>query len=182
MRDDGRMKITPSAVVILRILLTPLFFFTFMWNFTEIAMVLYLAIFASDIIDGVLARRQEIVPSSTLEAYLDSLADFVVVLVSFYAFSLKLLYPLWLLLVLVVMFLFFIISSNNAQPLYDPFGKYYGTFLMITIGVTLFFPTEFIFNILLLLIIVYTIGLVIFRTFYLWKNQKENEGSTLLGG
>ena len=146
-----------------------------MWDFTEIAIFLYLAAFASDIVDGFLARRQGIIPSSPLEAYLDPIADFVLIFVSFYAFSLRQFYPSWILSVFVLMFLFFIISSSKREPFYDPVGKYYGTFLMTAIGVTLFFPTELVFNGILLFIMAYTAGLVIYRIAYLWNNRKEDE-------
>jgi CDP-diacylglycerol--glycerol-3-phosphate 3-phosphatidyltransferase/cardiolipin synthase len=121
-----------------------------------------------------LGEWQKTIPSSPLEAYLDPIADLVFVLVSFYAFSLRQFYPSWILFVFVFMFLFFIISSNNREPLYDPVGKYYGTFLLTTIGITLFFPMEFVFNSVLLFIIAYAVGLVIYRTAYLWNSRREN--------
>jgi CDP-diacylglycerol--glycerol-3-phosphate 3-phosphatidyltransferase/cardiolipin synthase len=165
------MKEATYAVVILRIVLTPVFFFAFMWGFTEMAILLYLAAFASDIIDGRLAEMQGIILRTTLEAYLDPIADFTLILISFYAFTLRQIYPTWLLVVLVFMFLFFIISSNNREPLYDPVGKYYGAFLMTAIGITLFFPTAPVSNGVLVLIIAYTLGLVIYRAVFLWKNR-----------
>lgn len=169
-----------SFVVILRFLLTPLFFYAFMGSFTEIAIVLFLIAFASDIIDGLLAKHQGTHSSSPIEAYIDPIADFVLVITSFYAFSIRQIYPFWILLVFVFMFLFFIISSNKRGPLYDPIGKYYGTFLMATIGITLFLPMEPILNGVLLFIIVYSLVLVIYRTVFLWKNRKENEGSKFM--
>lgn len=175
--NDNRAKRSPYLVlVILRILLTPVFFYAFMLDFTEIAIILYITAFTSDIVDGRLAKMQKTISSSPLEAYLDPIADFVLVLMSFYAFSLRQFYPSWILLVLVFMFLFFIISSNTRKPLYDPVGKYYGTFLMIAIGITLFFPTDIVFNGVLIFIIAYTLGLVIYRSVFLWTNRKENEG------
>ena len=178
---DNRAKKSPYVVVILRILLAPAFFFAFMWGFTEIAIVLYLVAFASDVVDGRMAKWHKTIPSSPLEAYLDPIADFVLVLLSFYAFSLRQFYPPWILFVFAFMFLFFIISSNRRKPVYDPVGKYYGTFLMTTIGITLCFPIEFVFDSVLLFIIAYTIGLVIYRTVYLWKNRKENVVKNLQG-
>jgi CDP-diacylglycerol--glycerol-3-phosphate 3-phosphatidyltransferase len=177
---DNRQKRSPHLVTILRILLAPTFFFAYALTFTEIAIVLFLAAFASDIIDGLLARRHEIASSTPLEAYLDPVADFVLVFLSFSAFSLREFYPSWILLVLALAFLFFVVSSKRERPLYDPVGKYYGTFLMTTIGVTLLYPVEFVFNTVLLLIIAYTLGLVISRTAFLWKNRKENEAPRLL--
>jgi phosphatidylglycerophosphate synthase len=172
--DDRTMKAT-YAVVILRILLTPVFFCAFMLDFTEMSAFLYIAAFASDIVDGRLAEREGIILRSTLEAYLDPMADFVFILMSFYAFTLRHIYPAWILVVFVFMFLFFVISSNNREPLYDPVGKYYGVFLMTAIGVTLLFPTDPVSYCVLLLIIAYTLGLVIYRTVFLWKNRVRTQ-------
>ena len=172
---DDRLKKAPYAIVILRFLLTPVFSIAFLWDFTELAIFLYFAAFASDIIDGYIARKLKTASSSPLEAYLDPMADFVFVLMSFYAFSLRQIYPTWILVVFAFMFLFFIISSNKRKPLYDPVGKYYGTFLIATIGITLLFPMEFVFNSVLLAIIAYTLVLVIYRTIFLWKSRTENK-------
>lgn len=172
---DNRLKKAPYTVVILRILLTPAFFYAFLWDFTEIAICLFILALTSDFVDGRLAQKLNTTSSSLFEAYLDPIADFVFVLVSFYAFSIRLIYPTWILVVFVFMFLFFIISSNKRRPLYDPIGKYYGTFLFVTIGITILFPIELTFNGVLLTIIVYTIGLVIYRTVFLWKISSENQ-------
>lgn len=169
---DRMMKAT-YAVVILRILLAPVFFCAFTWGFTELAIFLYIAAFASDIVDGRLAERQGIILRSTLEAYLDPFADFVLIFISFYAFTLREIYPAWILVVFVFMFLFFVISSNNREPLYDPMGKYYGVFLMTAIGITLIFPFDPVTNVVLLLIIAYTLGLVFFRAVFLWKRRMK---------
>jgi phosphatidylglycerophosphate synthase len=177
---DNRQKRSPYLVIILRILLTPAFFFAYMLDFTEIALVLFLAAFASDILDGLLAKWHVVASSTPLEAYLDPVADFVLVLTSFSAFSLKQFYPSWILLVLGLVFLFFVISSSKRGPIYDPVGKYYGTFLMTAIGITLLYPTEPALTGILFLIIIYTLGLVIYRAVFLWKNQKENEESRLI--
>ena len=163
------------AVAILRILLSPVFFFAFIWDFTEIAIVLYFAAFVSDIADGFIARRQGITSSSPTESYLDPIADFVMVLVSFYAFSLKQMYSSLILPMFALMFLFFVFTSNREQPLYDPVGKYYGTFLMVMIGVTLILPLKPVINAILILIIVYSIGLIIYRSGYLLNRRKANE-------
>lgn len=177
---DDRVIQAPYAISILRILLAPAFFCAFMWDFTEMAIILYIAAFASDILDGQLERRQKTASSSALEAYLDPTADFVLVLMSFCAFSLKQIYPAWILVVFVFMFLFFTASSDRRRPLYDPVGKYYGTFLIVTIGVTLFFPTGPASSGVLVLIVAYTLGLVIYRTVFLWKNRTRAQSS--LGG
>ena len=169
--NDGRLKKAPYAIVILRILLTPAFFFAYMWDFIEIAICIYIVVFVSDIADGRLAKRLESTSSSPLEAYLDPISDFVFVLASFYGFTLRLIYTTWILVVFVFMFFYFFISSNKRKPIYDPVGKYYGTFLITTIGITLLFPLDLIYNGILLAIIVYTLGLAIYRTVFLWMSR-----------
>jgi CDP-diacylglycerol--glycerol-3-phosphate 3-phosphatidyltransferase len=177
---DNRATRSPYILVALRILLSPAFLYAFMLNFTEIAVMLYLAAFISDAADGHLAKWVATTSSSAIEAYLDPVADFVLVLTSFCAFSLRQFYPSWILLAFALMFLFFIISSKRRGPLYDPVGKYYGTFLMTTIGITLFFPIEPVLSGVLLSIVAYTLTLVMYRTFFLWKNRKGNEVSRLM--
>ncbi len=171
--NDNKSKKAPYAVVILRIILTPGFFYAFILDFTEIAILIYIAVFASDIADGLLAKNQDTPSSSPLEAYLDPVADFIFVLVSFYAFSLRQFYPIWILAAFVSMFLFFVISSGKKKPLYDPVGKYYGTFLFLAVGVTLFLPTEIILTGVLVLVLVYTLALAVYRTVYIWDGRTK---------
>ncbi len=177
---DSRKEKIPYAIVILRIFLTPLFFFVYMWDLLEAAVLLYLVAFTSDIVDGRIAKRLGTTASSTLEFYLDPIADFVFVLVSFYAFSLKQIYPTLILVVFIFMFSFFIFSSRDRKPIYDPVGKYYGTFLLGVIGITLLFPIVLIYNCLLLSIVVYTLMLVFYRTAFLLKNPPRNGDSKFI--
>ena len=169
--NNDRLKKIPFAIAFLRILLTPAFFFAFINDLTLIAMILYLAAAISDIVDGRLACWLNIESSSSLEAYLDPLADFVLVIGSFYAFTLRNIYPIWILFVFTLMFLFFIFTSKREKPRYDPLGKYYGIFLIVSIGLTLFFPMEFLYTCILLSIIGYTLVLIFYRTVFLWKNR-----------
>ncbi|MGY5878739.1 MAG: CDP-alcohol phosphatidyltransferase family protein [Candidatus Thorarchaeota archaeon] len=172
---NDRLKKIPFAIAFLRIPLTPLFFYAFIIDLTLIAIILYLAAAISDIVDGRLAQWLNIESSSSFEAYLDPLADFVLVIGSFYAFSLKQIYPTWILFVLIFMFLFFILSSNREKPRYDPLGKYYGIFLIVSIGLTLLIPMELLFSSILLSIIGYTLALIIYRTAFLWKYRMTEE-------
>lgn len=162
------MKVT-YAVVVVRILLTPLFFYAFTSGFSETAVLLLIAVFLSDIVDGRLAEREGITIRSTPEAYLDPIADFLFVLVSYYALILREVFPAWILALFVFMFLFFVISSKSREPLYDPLGKYYGVFLMAAVGITLIFPANPVPESVLILIIGYTLALIVYRTRFLWK-------------
>lgn len=103
------------------------------------ALACFAGIAASDLVDGPLARRLHV--ASPRGAWLDTVADFGVVLCGFGAFAMRDLYPWWLLLVFGAMFAQFVFTSRCAKrPLYDPIGKYYGAVLFGVIGATLAFP------------------------------------------
>jgi CDP-diacylglycerol--glycerol-3-phosphate 3-phosphatidyltransferase/cardiolipin synthase len=67
-------------------------------------------------------------------------ADFLCILAAFSAFVIGGLYPFWILLLIVAMFVQFLLTSKRGRPVYDPVGKYYGAFLFTAIGITLAFP------------------------------------------
>lgn len=171
---DGTARKTPYAVSGTRILLAFAFFYAFMVDAAEIAITLYAVAFVSDIVDGRLARKMKTRSLTSVEAYLDPVADFLFVMASFSGFVIREMYPAWILGALVFMFLFFVISSSRKKPCYDPVGKYYGTFLLTTIGVTLLMPHEAILHGILLLITAYTLGLIVYRTFFLYKQHIEH--------
>jgi phosphatidylglycerophosphate synthase len=170
---DAIIRKAPYAVSGIRILLSFAFFFSLMAGAIDMAILFYAIAFVSDIVDGHLARTHKTTSLTPLEAYLDPMADFILVIISFSAFVLGQIYPAWILVVLILMFLFFLASSDRKRPVYDPVGKYYGTLLFTVIGITLLIPLEPILHVVLILIIGYTIGLVIFRTFFLWKQRVQ---------
>lgn len=170
----GTARKTPYAVSGIRILLSFAFFYAFVVGAVDVAIILYAIAFVSDIVDGRLARKMKTRSLTSVEAYLDPAADFILVMASFSAFALREMYPAWILGVLAFMFLFFVISSSRKRPCYDPVGKYYGTFLLTAIGVSLLLPHEAIFHGVILLIVSYTLGLIIYRTFFLWKQHVEH--------
>ncbi len=165
---------TPFIIAFFRILLAPILFYSIILEFYEIAIALYVLGFLSDIVDGMLASKMIITSSSTLEAYIDPLADFVLVVAAFFAFSFLMIYPIWLLILLIGMFVFFIISSDVEKPQYDPIGKYYGTYLFITIGITLLFPIQMVYDMMLFSILIYTFILFVYRTKFFLQSQNQN--------
>ncbi len=128
---------------------------------------------ATDAIDGYIARAMDYSTSSG--AYLDIIADLILVLTGFIAFIIKDIYPIWILIVIGAMFLQFVITSRAKKPVYDPIGKYYGSFLFLVIFITLinsFFNNSFLNGILLVLIIIFTIISLISRFFFIIKSNK----------
>jgi CDP-diacylglycerol--glycerol-3-phosphate 3-phosphatidyltransferase/cardiolipin synthase len=171
--DGTKLRNVPYIIATLRIVLSPLFFYTCIQNLSIITIGLFITIALTDILDGHIAKILEVTSKSFLESYIDAIADFVFVLTSFFVFAIKGIYPFWLPIIPIVMFLFFAITSNSNRPIYDPIGKYYGSFLFAAIGFTLFFPIVIIYNSIFFCILVYTAVLIVYRSSFLLKIRKE---------
>lgn len=134
-------------VTSLRFLSAPLFFYTFINGQFPLYFLLALFAGATDIADGYLARKMN--ATSDLGAYLDVGADFVLILFSFLAFILVGWYPWWVMGIAIFMFFLFIVTSGLKKPIYDPVGKYLGTYLMGMVILSVLFPETFFRHILL---------------------------------
>jgi len=166
-------KIIPSLITIIRIFLAPLFLLTFLNNQIVLSIIIYILAVVTDAIDGYIARAMDY--STSTGAYLDIIADLILVLTGFIAFIIKGIYPIWILIVIGAMFLQFVITSRTKTPVYDPIGKYYGSFLFLVIFITLInsiFNNSFLNVILLILIIIFTIISFISRLFFIIKSNK----------
>jgi phosphatidylglycerophosphate synthase len=89
----------------------------------------------TDLLDGQIAKRTSASPS--LGGYADPAADFLLVLGAFSAFVLNGVYPIWTVVIIILMFLQFVLTSGRRGPVYDPVGKYYGAALFAAVGITL---------------------------------------------
>lgn len=161
----------PSGVTALRVVSAPLLLYTFINDLKTWTICLFLFTCVTDALDGHLARRLGV--SSSLGAYLDATADFLLVLTAFSAFVMKRIYPFWTLLLIGSMFLQFILTSRLRRPLYDPVGRYYGAFLFAAIGVTLAFPKPAVYYAMLIGVLGLTVASVASRSVFLlshWKN------------
>jgi hypothetical protein len=69
------------------------------------------------------------------------------------------------------MFLFFIFTSKTGKLIYDPFGKFYGSLLILIIGTTLLIPINEVYRIIIILIMIYTLISILSRIPFL-KKQK----------
>jgi CDP-diacylglycerol--glycerol-3-phosphate 3-phosphatidyltransferase/cardiolipin synthase len=96
------------------------------------------------------------------------------VLIAFIAFIISGIYPYWLLLLIILVFLQFILTSKFNVLIYDPIGKYYGAFLFIIILITLVSPSDY-YNVLLTITVLFTIISLISRYlfFIFHKSVKE---------
>ncbi len=144
----------PSLISSLRIILAPLLFYSIINDLKLLAFTLLLISISSDYFDGYIARKLKV--TSDKGAYMDIISDFVIILVIIAAFIITGLYPYWILILIIFMFLQFIITSKSDKPVYDPVGKYYGSFLFVCIGINLILPLNLINNILLILIVMFS--------------------------
>ncbi len=130
----------PIIVSSLRIPVLPLFIY--LYNPANIAPCLILLAFSAstDFFDGYTARKLGV--TSEFGAYYDAATDFTFIIGLFAFFTLYEFYPIWVPLLIVVLFGQFIVTSHYAKKLYDPAGKYAGSALYIGVALTLLFPTQ----------------------------------------
>jgi len=125
-------RLIPSLLSSLRLIIAPVLALN-IYNY-ELSVVLWLISFAgfSDFLDGYLARRFKV--ESSFGAWLDVSADFAVVFFAFTALMLKGLISVWVVVVVMLMFVQFVLSSvKSLKPIYDPVGKYYGALLLFSL-------------------------------------------------
>ncbi len=156
----NKLILVPTGITASRIILSILFLDLLINNIKIGTILVFLLAVITDAFDGYSARKLGVV--SDYGAYFDIIADFILVLVAFLTFIIIEIYPYWLLLLIVLVFLQFILTSKLNVLVYDPVGKYYGAFLFAVIFVTLICPPSF-YSWLLIAIILFTIISLISR-------------------
>ena len=161
----------PSAVTSIRLIAAPIIFYLF-WNYNYLLtlVVLVVALF-SDLMDGYLARKFN--ETSNMGAYLDVIADFTLIITCFLAFVLRGWYNPLILLIITVMFSLFIATSNLKKPVYDPLGKYLGSFLMGMIFLSFLIPNAILRQILLIIFVLFSLISISTRLLFLHKKNKS---------
>jgi CDP-diacylglycerol--glycerol-3-phosphate 3-phosphatidyltransferase/cardiolipin synthase len=144
----------PSQISAIRILLAVLFFLALNKDLT-LAIIIFTAAMLTDALDGYTARKLDF--ASSAGAYLDVIADFILVSAGFLGLVSLGFYPFWVILLVVFMFLQFLATSKAQKPIYDPVGKYYGSFLFLVILTTLTLQNQFLNVILVILMVIFTI-------------------------
>ncbi len=162
-----------SIIIAVRFIAALLFLYTFANGLTAWALCIFLVAVFTDALDGHVARKLG-GASPSLGPYSDAVADFFLVLAAFGAFVIEGLYPSWTLLLIVVMFAQFVLTSRLARPIYDPVGKYYGVFLFCAIGVTLVLPHAAVRQTVLVVILGFTIVSVISRAVFMLSFSKKH--------
>jgi CDP-diacylglycerol--glycerol-3-phosphate 3-phosphatidyltransferase len=167
-----------SAVIGLRVLLSFFLLHTIPRGLTLWSVGIFFLAVATDALDGQVARRSGASP--VLGPYSDAAADFLLVLVAFWAFVREGLYPFWVLSLFILMFAQFVLTSRLKHPIYDPVGKYYGVFLFAAIALTLLFPHPFVYRAVLMSVLGFTIAAVVSRSLFLLRHwRKEGARSSV---
>ncbi|HNR26417.1 MAG TPA: CDP-alcohol phosphatidyltransferase family protein [Methanobacteriaceae archaeon] len=155
----------PSVVSILRFISAPLLFYTFIIGQFPLSAFIILFAALTDIMDGCLARRWDAV--STFGAYLDVTADFVLVFLAFFAMASAGWYSNCVLGLISLSFFLFLATSRSKKPIYDPMGKYLGSYMMGMVFLSVLFPQTFLRQILLFILVLMVIISTISRLLYL---------------
>lgn len=163
----------PWTITSLRLVALPFLIHSFNQQIQVATYALFLFATCTDSLDGYAARKLE--ATSTLGSYFDVTADFLFVSSMFLIFVLEEVYPLWILLLIVTVFVQFMLTSlYSKRAVYDPVGKYYGSLMYGGIGLTLFFPEQLAYSTVTIVIIVSTIASLSSRLAYFLraKNHK----------
>lgn len=168
MRSDAKIFI-PAGISIIRIILSPLFFLTLIYKFPLISIIILIFAVLTDLVDGYIARRMDL--TSTIGAYIDVTSDFIFIIAGFFALIINGTYPFWLLFIIIVMFLQFIVTSKIRIKIYDPVGKYYGSFLFLILFITLIFTNPSIYLILTIMIVVFSVISIISRILFIIRHE-----------
>ena len=169
----NKISLIPSIVTSIRVILAFILLYYIINDFILLSIILFLIAIFSDAIDGYLARKLSL--SSSAGAYFDIIADFILVLNAFIAFVIIGIYPYWIIILIVLVFLQFIVSSKFNVLIYDPVGKYYGSFLFLMIFITLL-PLNFInYYLLLIIIVLFSFISLISRYLFFILKRKDNE-------
>jgi CDP-diacylglycerol--glycerol-3-phosphate 3-phosphatidyltransferase/cardiolipin synthase len=166
--SDYKNKL-PHLITSIRILLAPIFFFSVL-NFSQLdSIFIFILTIVTDGLDGYTARKLNTTTSQG--AYFDVVADFIWILAAFSAFSIVGLYPNWLIILFIFMFVQFIATSKSKVPIYDPVGKYYGSFLFLTVFISLISRSNWINTLLTVTIIIFSAASLGSRLYFLLKHE-----------
>ena len=163
----------PNTLSCIRILLSPIFFYTFINGFILISLGILVLAGITDILDGFIARKTG--STSSKGAYLDVTADFILIISCFLAFVSTGWYDPLILVLIILMFILFIGTSGLKKPVYDPVGKYLGAYLMVMIFISLIFSEPFLRQILVVVLIIISLCSIISRLTVLIRLNKKNQ-------
>lgn len=154
----------PNSLTLARFLLALIIFYGIIKHFFLFSIVALVFAFITDALDGYLARKFNC--TTDRGAYLDVTADFVLIFSCFSAYFLLGWYDPLVLILIMIIFILFVVTSGSKKPVYDPMGKYLGTYLMGMIFITLILPEPIIRQILLMILILISLFSIFSRLLF----------------
>ncbi len=139
-----KKSLIPQSISTIRLATLPLILYFFITGAQVWCLLVFGIAIVTDLIDGYIARKLN--AATKWGAYFDATIDFTFIIGIFIAFIIKGYYPAWIMLLIVLSFGQFIISSRYSKKIYDPLGKYIGSVLYIAIALTLISPINVIFT------------------------------------
>jgi len=115
--DQARLINIANCLTALRVLLVPLFVYLLLAGREKEALVVFIICGATDGLDGILARRLR--QRTMVGAYLDPIADKILIATSFIVLSYIKIVPLWLTVLVISRDLFIVIGSTLYLMLID---------------------------------------------------------------
>jgi CDP-diacylglycerol--glycerol-3-phosphate 3-phosphatidyltransferase/cardiolipin synthase len=161
----------PSAVSSLRLIVFPFLILSINYGQDLLRDVLFLFAVATDYLDGYSAKRLGV--SSESGARVDATLDFMFIFGMFTTFVLEGFYSAWVLLPIVFMFTQFMATSVLSKTLYDPLGKYYGSFLYGVIGLTMLVPGQPAHETIVVLVVLVTVASIVSRLLFLYSSKRK---------
>jgi CDP-diacylglycerol--glycerol-3-phosphate 3-phosphatidyltransferase/cardiolipin synthase len=161
-----------STLIGLRLIAAPALIYAYLCGATIWALAILMGAVLTDAADGMVGRRWGGRPF--MGAYADATADFVLVLTAFVAFVARGVYPFWIVLVIIAMYVQFRLTSRRDTPVYDPVGKYYGVWLFACTGITLLWPHPLARGAVLAGIIIMTAASLLCRAACLYRPHRES--------
>jgi phosphatidylglycerophosphate synthase len=163
----GAKSYLPTTVSLLRLLALPFLLTLIIAGQMFFADLLFILAITSDLVDGRLARKMRL--TSQLGANLDTGVDAVFVSGMFLYFAFSGVYPFWVLLLIIAMYVQYILTNKLSKTTFDPIGKYYGSLLYGAIGLTMLFRGQLAQNVIPYSLLVVSIFTLFCRLAYLTK-------------
>jgi len=161
----------------MRVIILPFLVYSFIFDFTLAAYVLFLLAIGTDFLDGYIARKMN--SGTKFGAYFDATVDFIFIIGMFRIFVTAGLYPYWVLPLMLFAFVQFMITSSLYKEIYDPIGKYYGSLLYGAIGLTLLFSGQLFYDVITVSIVAVTVASLSSRLAYLFNYRTRIHHTSL---
>lgn len=130
--------LAPNLTSALRFLAIPFVITCLIHERNIAALLIFSAAGISDVLDGYIARKLR--TQSSFGAYLDAIADFLLILSVYVFFCIFGTVHFSFVLLIVSMFVQFLVTSRGGTLVYDPVGKRFGSILFTSIVAMLLYP------------------------------------------